>query len=307
VLCFDGDAAGSRAAARSAELALPLLQPDRSLRLALLTSGEDPDTLIQKGGPRAFQAVLDAARPLAVALYDLLAEGRLTATPEQRAALRNRLEAAARAIPDRALASEYRRALLDRFFQAGRRPAPVRGTPWKGREPVMGVANIIRTPIDPPAIRTERARNLLAILLRHPALLPEVEEPLAGLDLPEGEPTQLRAALFSWLATADVLDSSHLMDHLATGELQQAVTWATRTGGLCAAAGATSQPAEALDGWWHFFGLLRGEAELIEDRAAAQKSLVETNDPAAQQRLIRLSEALAALRGGEAETIWQSP
>ena len=65
------------------------------------------------------------------------------------------------------------------------------------------------------------------------------------------------------------------------------------------AARPEAQPAEALDGWWHFFGLLRGEAELVEDRARAEQSLIATNDPAAQQRLIRLTEALAALRGGE--------
>src|SRR6202042_2438224 len=36
VLCFDGDAAGARAAARSAELALPLLDPEPTLQLAHL-------------------------------------------------------------------------------------------------------------------------------------------------------------------------------------------------------------------------------------------------------------------------------
>ncbi|MBX6747766.1 MAG: DNA primase, partial [Acetobacteraceae bacterium] len=122
VLCFDGDAAGARAAARAAELALPLLAPERSLKIATLPGGEDPDTLIAKGGPRTFQAVLDTARPLSAALYDLLAEGQPATTPEQRARLRNRLEAAARAIPDKALAAEYRRALLDRFFASARRP-----------------------------------------------------------------------------------------------------------------------------------------------------------------------------------------
>jgi DNA primase len=124
VLCFDGDAAGSRAAARSAELALPLLAPERSLKLATITGGEDPDTLVAKGGPAAFQAVLDAAKPLSVALYDLLAGTGPVVTPEQRAGLRNRLEAAARTIPDRALAAEYKRSLLDRFFAAGRNLRP---------------------------------------------------------------------------------------------------------------------------------------------------------------------------------------
>ncbi len=92
VLCFDGDGAGARAAARSAELALPLLAPDRTLRLAALSGGEDPDSLVRRQGPAAFQAVIDAATPLADALFDLLKQGVADTTPEQRAAFRTRLE-----------------------------------------------------------------------------------------------------------------------------------------------------------------------------------------------------------------------
>ncbi len=108
MLCFDGDAAGARAAARAAELALPLLAPERTLKLATLPAGEDPDTLVRRQGAAGFQAVLDAARPLADALYDLLREAGGDATPEQRAAFRTRLDQAARRIPDKALAGEYR-------------------------------------------------------------------------------------------------------------------------------------------------------------------------------------------------------
>ncbi|MDN3566928.1 DNA primase [Paeniroseomonas aquatica] len=313
VLCFDGDAAGVKAAGRSAELALPLLAPDRSLRLATIAGGEDPDTLVAKGGPAAFQAVLDAARPLSVALYDLLAGASPPATPEQRAGFRNRLEEAAKAIPDRALAAEYKRALLDRFFASGRgaRPAFAPGgkprpawTPGKGRGrpgELSSIAGLQRVAIDQPGIRLERARNLLAILVRHPAILPEVEEALGALDLPAGECQVLRAALLRWLHVADVLDSQGLMDHLRQAGLESPLAWAVRSMGLSQAAHPEAQPKDAIDGWWHFFGLLRGEAELVEDRAEAQRMLVETNDPIAQQRLIRLQEALNALRGGEAD------
>lgn len=294
VLCFDGDAAGARAAARAAELALPLLAPEHSLRLATLTGGEDPDTLVRKGGAAAFQAVLDAARPLSAALYDLLAEGVPSKpTPEQRAALRNRLAAVAGQIPDRALAAEYRRVLLDRYYAAGDR----RARPGAAKAP--GAIALRRTPVDPLAVRLERARNLVAILLRHPQILAEVEEALAGLDLPEGPCTALRTEMIRWLAGADALDSEGLMAQLRECGLGDSVSWITRRDGLCAAASPDAQPKEALDGFWHFFGLLRGEAELIADRADALRMLTETNDPQAQQRLIRLSEALAALRGGE--------
>jgi DNA primase len=141
----------------------------------------------------------------------------------------------------------------------------------------------------------------LAILLHHPLLLAEVEEPLAGLELPEGQPALLQQALLDWLARGDLLDSTVLIDHLHGAGLAEAVAWAIRPDGLPKEARAEAQPKEALDGWWHFFGFLRGEAALAEDLAAARRALVETNDPLAQQRLIRLSEALVALRCGEAD------
>jgi DNA primase len=299
VLCFDGDAAGARAAARAAEAALPLLTPERSLKLATLPAGEDPDTLIVKGGPAAFQAVLDGARGLGEALFGLVAEGRPMATPEQRAALRKRLEEAAGAIKDRALAGEYRRLLLDRFFQATR-PAPrasagQRGLP--GRKPPPPVR--ARPAITPERTRAAQAAALVAITLRHPWLLHDVEESLGGLDLPPGPLAQCRASALAWLAEGHALDSSGLMDHLDRAGLGEVAARLLRDPSLPAAAQPDAQPKEALDAWWHFFGLLRGEAELRADQEAARQALAETNDEAAQRRLIRLSRALEALRRGE--------
>jgi DNA primase len=303
VLCFDGDAAGARAAARAAEAALPMLTAERTLRLATLPAGEDPDTLIVKGGPAAFQAVLDGARGLGDALFGLVAEGRPMATPEQRAALRHRLEEAASGIKDRALAGEYRRALLDRFFQATR-PAPrSRGEARGGRPGQPFRPPAPRRPL--PAITVERTRAaqalaLTAITLRHPWLLTEVEESLAALDLPPGPVAQCRALMLAWLAEGHALDSAGLMDHLARGGLGDFATILLRDPALPAATQPDAQPKDALDAWWHFYALLRGEAELVADQAAARQSLAETNDRAAQRRLIRLSRALEALRRGEA-------
>ena len=52
ILCFDGDKAGRRAAYRAVDIALPLLEPGKSLRFALLPDGQDPDDLVARGGPR---------------------------------------------------------------------------------------------------------------------------------------------------------------------------------------------------------------------------------------------------------------
>jgi DNA primase len=55
VIVLDADAAGRKAALRSAEL---LIAEGLAVSLAALPAGEDPDSLILKGGPEAFAAVL---------------------------------------------------------------------------------------------------------------------------------------------------------------------------------------------------------------------------------------------------------
>jgi DNA primase len=306
VLCFDGDGAGGRAAARAAELVLPMLAPDRTLRLAALATGEDPDTLVRDSGPGAFQAVLDAARPLSEALYDLLREGHGDATPEQRAAFRTRLEEAARRIPDRALASEYRSALLDRFFRSR--------TSSRGRGGVAAAP----APAAPPPRRApsgataagERGRILVAILLLHPDLLMDVEDTFRALDLPPSL-DRLRIALLDWRDRlhdealghvenrAQVLDSTPLMTHLTqigldaeAAQVLSAVPYP-----LPGYASAVAMPAEAEKGWWHIFGLMnRGQLE--DEVAAARRSFAERGDEASQLRLIGLCEALRRVEQG---------
>lgn len=292
VLCFDGDAAGARAAARAAELALPLLTAERSLRIAGLPAGDDPDTLVRNHGAPAFQAALDAARPLAVALYDLVRETAGDKTPEQRAALRGRLEAAAGKIRDRALATEYRRAFLDRFFVRRDKRGPAKAPPAAPR-------------VAPAAGRAiaERGRNLLAIILRHPALLHDVEEAFGGVELSPAL-GRLREVILQWGEMAETLNSQALMNHLTENGLaaEAAQTLAAVPYPLPACAGPDARPAEAEAGWWHIFGLMdrdRLEAEV----AAAMRELAEHgDDEAAQRRLIALCDARNALREDDHET-----
>ena len=70
VLCFDGDAAGQRAAIRALRRALPLLRPGQSLRFASLPAGEDPDSIIRTAGRGSFDQILAAARPLSTMLWE---------------------------------------------------------------------------------------------------------------------------------------------------------------------------------------------------------------------------------------------
>jgi len=287
VLCFDGDAAGGRAAARAAELALPLLSPERTLRFACLAAGDDPDTLIGRAGPGEFEAILRAARPMDAALFEMLRGGVDQRSPEQRAALRARLERAAERIPVRALAAEYRRTLLERFFgerrQGGapRRPAPARPIIAEGGQ------------------AAERGRILLAILLRHPRLCQDVESALIELLLPPWLDS-LREAIFRWVDQADVLDSTGLIDHLTHSGMASEVARALagRPFPLPACASEEAVPADAEAGWWHFYRLMH-EHRLNEDIAAAERELRETMSEAAQRRLVALKAAQAASAGAE--------
>ena len=59
VLCFDSDAAGTKAAERSLEA---LLQNDLIVRVAEMPAGEDPDSLVRREGKEEFEKRIGAAR-----------------------------------------------------------------------------------------------------------------------------------------------------------------------------------------------------------------------------------------------------
>ena len=115
ILCFDGDAAGVKAAQRAADVALPLLKPGRSLRFALLPGGRDPDDVVREGGAEAFDAILAGARPLADMLWTRETAGGVFDTPERRAELESRLRTLSRQIADESVRRHYQQDLQERL------------------------------------------------------------------------------------------------------------------------------------------------------------------------------------------------
>ena len=71
ILCFDGDAAGIKAAERAADLVLPLLKPGMTVKIATLPDGLDPDEIILQQGRDAFAAVLERATPLSEMIWTM--------------------------------------------------------------------------------------------------------------------------------------------------------------------------------------------------------------------------------------------
>jgi DNA primase len=223
ILCFDGDAAGQRAAARAAERALPLLKPGKSLRFVRLPAGEDPDTLILGRGPEALRALLDQARPLVDIVWELEVAANPANTPERRARLEQRIEQAAQRVQDDTVQRAYRRALKDRFWQSfgPQRSARVfkggksfKGRPgagFQGRRPEPPESGLTASG-DVRVLTLRHQQGLVAAMVNHPGLLDQLGEPFGILDLPPGELDKLRREILkTW--TPDI-DTEALQNHL---------------------------------------------------------------------------------------------
>jgi DNA primase len=215
VLCFDGDAAGQRAALRALHRALPILQPGRSLRFIALPPGEDPDSLTRSAGPQAFTELLAAARPLSEVLWQAELATRPVDTPERRAELERRLMAEAGLIADRTVQNEYRRFLRDRLFQLDRGSRPA----W--RPAARGAARFKPAPADfvpgfaPPRPPGRSNREVfLGIFVRYPLLIDEWIEDIAAVELPEPELDSLRRAILEIATSHSGLDAAAFQQHL---------------------------------------------------------------------------------------------
>lgn len=202
ILCFDGDTAGLRAAARAIDLVLPHLAAGRTVRIATLPEGLDPDDLIKAQGRGAFAEVIDRARPLSEVIWSLETGGLVPETPEARAAMEAKLKARAQSIADPSVRRHYQQAFdekLQAFF------APIRPQRWdersggggRGRRsapsvgrgsPKVVVSDTLRNSRLLKGARggevTAREAAILLTLVNHPALVEARIETLAELDLP---------------------------------------------------------------------------------------------------------------------------
>jgi DNA primase len=87
VFCFDGDAAGRKAAWRALESMLPALVDGKEARFLFLPEGEDPDDFVRRHGRAAFEHAVEHAMPLSEYLLAELSRQHPPTTAEGRAAL----------------------------------------------------------------------------------------------------------------------------------------------------------------------------------------------------------------------------
>jgi DNA primase len=237
ILCFDGDAAGRKAAIRAALRALPHLRPDRTLRFVELPAGQDPDDVVREGGKDAFEALLASPEPLDARLWRHELELAPLTTPEARAGLRQRLIDHASSIGDPALRQLYRATWLDRFVsllapQRTTAPRPKAGgsrlrppkrktgsektadefhlNPWTTQDATKSFSR--------SGLSSAVTRNLLLGFLNHPEALPESCEMLALVPIPDRRTEELRNELLAAAFSGAALDREGVATILGTSE-----------------------------------------------------------------------------------------
>ncbi len=218
VLCFDGDAAGQRAAMRAVERALPLLAPMRSLSIVRLPAGLDPDDLIKAQGTATIERLLANPASLIDTLWEAERDAQPLTTPEAKAGLKARLMAHVDTIGDPEIKSLYRRELGDRFSAFAYPPRPPRAphtgpqpgarTPWRGA-PVQpqGLTEGARTQLGALMTGGQRRGLLGAVvagLTRYPQEIDRHAEALSRLARHDREAAPLIESL---LELAEMLDS----------------------------------------------------------------------------------------------------
>lgn len=221
ILCFDGDDAGRRAADRALDLALPHLGPGRTIRIALLPQGEDPDDLFRRAGGEGLRQALAAAEPAAAALFDRERARRPLASPEAKADFKRRLREAAARIGDEETRRWYMRELLSRadavLKQTG--AAPRRGEPPRrdGRD-----RRFPRPEPQPTAElralaagrRDSHFERILRLAVDHPQLLDRGADALAQIPTRDRELEQIKSALLRLWYEAQSIDRASLSLHL---------------------------------------------------------------------------------------------
>ena len=113
VFCFDGDAAGQRAAWRALEISLPVLADGKTVSFLFLPAEDDPDTYVRRLGKEAFHKALADAKPLSQFLFAELAGRSDMKSEEGRARFLSQAKPLIAEIQAPALAAMLRRRLAE--------------------------------------------------------------------------------------------------------------------------------------------------------------------------------------------------
>ncbi len=332
ILCFDGDAAGQKAAYRAIDTALPLLQAGQSLRFAFLSSGLDPDDLIRQQGSDAMREVLNHAQPLADVLWQREWNASDWSTPERRAGLEKRLRHLVSEIKDPGVRSHYGQALrerLDAAWNIDRGPAGQsndRRSNYGGRQSkqrnwkqnkrnslgarlsasnswIQHSASLKQSGLVAGAGQSipDREALLIRTLLNHPWLLDEFAEDIADLEFTSQTAKKLRDGLLTIHANEIELDRSLIHNQLEVLRLGQDLELVNRiaTHKSDRFAEENAETSDVVAGWRHTVALHRRQM-MQSELLATEREYLDTGDEDAMTRLVELQRQIAHSLANEA-------
>lgn len=174
VLCFDGDKAGQKAAMRAIERILPVLEPGKSVRIAVMPAGKDPDDILRHEGTDALKAIISTASSLTDALWARSAEDFRLDDPTSRAAFFQQLRDYVRTIGH----SQTRQAYGDEIEH---RIQSLRASLRGGASGTASLATGKRIR-RPQTGAKARLSAMLSLLITHPERIADIYEDLAMVD-----------------------------------------------------------------------------------------------------------------------------
>jgi len=169
IFCFDGDAAGRKAAWRALENALEALNDSKQIGFLFLPEQHDPDSFVREAGADAFRAQATQATPLTTVLLDGLSSELDMRTAEGRARFAHAAQPLVMRVGAPMLKLQLVKSVAQRcqlaeseLMQAwGITPPPASFKSRKGVPPPQA-----RAPRRPPS---PLETSLLRIIVRHPA------------------------------------------------------------------------------------------------------------------------------------------
>jgi DNA primase len=277
VLCFDGDAAGRRAAARACDKLLPMLKAHHSARFAFLPDGQDPDSLVNSAGPKALEGVIEAAMPLVEFLWVYHTAGQKFDTPEARAGLSKTLEQETLKIPDREVQHYYKQAFREKinkaFAQNYAQSYPQKRGGYSKNENYgkpsqnQGVVSIKRPRF------TGEANKLIAAAINHPAIFDVFEEEIGLLNVQEPRVDALRQSYIAILNENNAIERDDLIVELRkTGfESELRALLSDNLYALARFARPQAEYEEVCEGWREKYHTMQKRFEINEN----QKNMAE--------------------------------
>ena len=314
VLCFDGDKAGQRAAFRAVEVALPLLQPGKTLRFALLPEGQDPDDLIRNRGRAALDEVIAQSQSLFQLLWMKETAGKRLDEPEARAALEQSLKGQVATIQEQTvrhwyeqtLREELRTAFRPQYQKGAFQKGGYQNSPYqKAKGKVQRSDSLLRSSlVQSKAQLSPRECVIVMTVVNHPELLDNHAEDFAALKLNGRELETLRQGIFAEMEGFET-EVASLYDHLLARGLKtildQVMAVAKRHAANWFMAPDTAF-ADVELAWGHLVALHSKRHHLSLELAEAERMVAA--DTATEEDFSRLAHIrleLDSLEGREAE------